>query len=118
MVNFVVRRKSKKIKYNELASHYRFKKKILLRHYFKATRAFPETDDWVGQDVCIDVFLRALTFKYMSESSKKKTWNNFFTPSEEESLLPVDKKVEKPHKKVRFRKKLRVDRWDVKALIF
>ena len=43
------------------------------RHYFKATRAFTETDDWVWQDVCIDAFLRALTFKYMSESSKKKT---------------------------------------------
>ena len=59
-------------------SHDGLKNKILLTHYFKATRAFAEKEDWVGQDVCLDVFLRALPFKYMSESSKNKTYNNFF----------------------------------------
>ena len=75
----------------------------------KATRAFAEREreGWVGQDVCLDVFLRTLPFKYMAESSKKEDLEEFFTSSKEESLSPINKKVETGHKKIRFRKKLK-----------
>ena len=75
----------------------------------KATRAFAEREreGWVGQDVGLDVFLRTLPFKYMAESSKKEDLEEFFTSSKEESLSPINKKVEMGHKKIRFRKKLK-----------
>ena len=83
----------------------------------KATRAFAEREGWVGQDVCLDVFLRTLPFKYMAESSKKKDPEEFFTSSNEESLSPVDKKVEIGNKKIQEEVEESTDEI-VKALIF